>query len=53
MFMDIFKELITTKEFIIIFIVMLIIFPIIFSVASKSKKQTVIKKVPKRMDSTE
>ena len=48
MFIDIFKQIVTTKEFIIILIVMLIVFPIIFSLASRSKKETTIKKIPKK-----
>ncbi len=49
MFMDIFKQIVTTKEFIIILIIMLIIFPIIFALASQTKKEKVIKKVPKNI----
>lgn len=47
MFIDIFKQIITTKEFIIILIIMLIVFPMIFALASRNTKSKTIKKVPR------
>lgn len=48
MFFNILKQIITAKEFIIILIIMLVVFPMIFALASISKKKNDIKKVPKK-----
>jgi len=49
MFLNIFKQIITAKEFIIILIILLLVFPMIFALASISKKKNDIKKVPKKV----
>ncbi len=47
MFMDTFFEIIRAREFIIILLIMLVVFPIIFAVASRSRKTAPVKKIPK------
>lgn len=53
MFLETFFQIVRTREFIIILIVMIILFPLIFAVASRSKKSVSIKKMPKVRIATE
>ncbi len=53
MFLETFFQIVRTREFIIILIVMIILFPLIFAVASRSKKAVSIKKMPKVRIATE
>ena len=53
MFFETFFQIIRAREFIIILLIMLVFFPIIFAVASRTRKSTSVKKIPKSSGVTE
>jgi hypothetical protein len=53
MFLETFFQIVRTREFVIILIIMIILFPMIFAIASRSKKSVSIKKMPKVRVATE
>jgi hypothetical protein len=53
MFFETFFDILKTHEFIIVLLIILILFPLIFAIASRSKKNRTIRRVPKTDTATE